>query len=171
MFFCLINIHINKILNDIQSQIKPESIKKKFDELFNGLNTEMKQQFRQLIPFEKQKDKLIDVYYCLTIYKKFSMIEKEFYNRLKSIDEEYSLKLYTFNYWMIKEIIKQVPSFTLNYYRDFEKKINNVYIFTISKNQEIVQTIVESNFFSDEVNKQFVLNDAIELDVMSTLAI
>ena len=54
MFFCLINIHINKILNDIQSQIKPESIKKKFDELFNGLNTEMKQQFRQLIPFEKQ---------------------------------------------------------------------------------------------------------------------
>ena len=165
------NIHINKILNDIQSQIKPESIKKKFDELFNGLNTEMKQQFRQLIPLEKQKDKLIDVYYCLTIYKKFSMIEKEFYNRLKSIDEEYSLKLYTFNYWMIKEIIKQVPSFTLNYYRDFEKKINNVYIFTISKNQEIVQTIVESNFFSDEVNKQFVLNDAIELDVMSTLAI
>ena len=131
----------------------------------------MKQQFRQLIPFEKQKDKLIDVYYCLTIYKKFSMIEKEFYNRLKSIDEEYSLKLYTFNYWMIKEIIKPVPSFTLNYYRDFEKKINNVYIFTISKNQEIVQTIVESNFFSDEVNKQFVLNDAIELDVMSTLAI
>ena len=99
------------------------------------------------------------------------MIEKEFYNRLKSIDEEYSLKLYTFNYWMIKEIIKQVTSFTLNYYRDFEKKINNVYIFTISKNQEIVQTIVESNFFSDEVNKQFVLNDAIELDVMSTLAI
>ena len=59
----------------------------------------------------------------------------------------------------------------MNYYRDFEKKINNVYIFTISKNQEIVQTIVESNFFSDEVNKQFVLNDAIELDVMSTLAI
>ena len=46
-----------------------------------------------------------------------------------------------------------------------------MYIFTISKNQEIVQTIVESNFFSDEVNKQFVLNDAIELDVMSTLAI
>ena len=165
------NIHINKILHDIQNQINPDSIKKKFDELFNGLNIKMKQQFRQLIPFDKQKDKLINVYYCLTIYKKFSMIEKEYYNRLKSIDEEYSLKLYTFNYWMIKEIIKEVPSFTFNYYRAFEKKINNIYIFTISKKQEIVQTIIENNFFSDEVNKQFVLNDAIELDVISTLSI